>query len=117
MSLIRAEKVSSVIKQILSTPIINIAFENKAGLATVTSVRLSSDLHIAKIYVSIYGGSMLPLKFLEILDDNSKMLRSIVGSNLRLRFTPELKFFLDDTLDQMEHIQKLLDSVKTKNDS
>ncbi len=35
-----------------------------------------------------------------------------MAKEVRLRFTPDLKFFLDDTLDQIEHIQRLLDSVK-----
>ena len=39
-------------------------------------------------------------------------MRSIVGSKLSLRYTPQLKFFVDDTLEEMEHIQRLLDKVK-----
>ena len=111
----RAEKVGSVIKRVLVLPISNLADEYSAGLTTVTSVRLSDDLQIAKIYVSAYGGKISAGKFIEILEQNVKELRYQVGLKARLRYVPELRFFLDDTLDQIEHIQKLLDSVKNEN--
>ncbi|MFH1049856.1 MAG: 30S ribosome-binding factor RbfA [bacterium] len=110
---IRAEKVSSLMKRVLVKPINELASENKAGLVTVTSVRISEDLQIAKIYISIFGDTISPGKFLAILDDKRGSLRSYVGKNIRLRYTPDLRFFLDDTLDKIDHIQELLDSVKT----
>ncbi len=110
---IRAEKVASVVKRALSNPINEIARENSAGLATVTAVRLSKDLQIAKVYISLYGKNFSPMEFIDILGENKSELRYIVGQAVRLRNTPDLRFFIDDTLDQMDHIQKLLDSVKS----
>lgn len=109
---IRAEKVASVVRRVLAEPINNLAREFSAGLATVTSVRMSPDLQVAKVYLSVFGGKLLPLKFISILEERSGSLRKSVGANIRLRVTPELRFFLDDTLDEMDRIQKLLDSVK-----
>lgn len=108
---IRADKVASVIKRIIANPIANLANEHKAGLATVTSVKMSPDLQIAKVYISVFSGKISPVKFLEILDNKKHELRHSVGVGVRLRFTPDLRFFLDDTLDQMEYINKLLESV------
>lgn len=108
---IRTEKVASVIKRSLVNPISDIAREHRAGLVTITSVRLSDDLHIAKVYLSIYGGQTGPGEFITRLENEKGMLRRIVGSQVRLRLTPDLKFFLDDTLEQMQHIQNLLDTV------
>jgi len=109
---IRAEKVSSVMKRVLAEPINAIASEYKAGLVTITSVRLSEDLQIAKIFISIFGDKISPGKFLAILEDKKGSLRTQVGREIRLRYTPDLRFFLDDTLDKMDKIQELLDSVK-----
>ena len=109
---IRADKVSSVIKKSLSRPISEIAEEKNAGLVTITSVRLSRDLSVAKIYVSIYGGKTTPAAFINVLEAKAGYIRSILGRNIRTRKTPEIRFFLDDTLDQMDKIQDLLDSVK-----
>lgn len=108
---IRTEKVSSVIKRILAKPLSDIAHEVGAGLVTVTAVRLSKDLHIAKVYISSYGGKISTASLITFLESRSGELRSIVGANVRLRYTPELRFYLDDTLDQIENIQKLLNSL------
>ncbi|MDQ1265311.1 MAG: ribosome-binding factor [Bacteroidota bacterium] len=111
---VRTEKVASVIKRLLARPVSDLAAEHSAGLVTVTAVRLSNDLHIAKVYVSIYGANTSRTKFLNVLEDKKSSMRHILGANLRMRFTPDIKFFIDDTLDQIEHIQKLLNSVKNE---
>jgi ribosome-binding factor A len=109
---IRAEKVSSVIKRALAEPISRIVSENSAGLVTITSVRMSNDLQVAKVFLSIYGGKVSPGKFLPLVEEKAGMLRSHIGKAIKLRFTPELRFFLDDTLEQMERIQNLINTAK-----
>jgi ribosome-binding factor A len=109
---LRAEKVASVIKRALSQPIVEIARETKAGFVTLTAVRISSDLQIAKLYISIYGKNTHPGEFLQELENRKHELKQVMAKEVHLRYLPELKFYFDDTLDQMEHIQELLDSVK-----
>jgi ribosome-binding factor A len=110
---VRSEKVASVIKRALVENVSNLASKYSAGLATITSVKLTNDLHIAKVYISVYGGTMGSGEFLDVLEEKSKMLRAELGHKIRLRYTPELRFYLDDTLEQMEHIQELIKSVQT----
>ena len=112
----RAEKVASVIKRALSMPVSEIARENQAGIATVTAVRMSPDLTIAKIYISIFGTKFSPARFISVLEDSKYELRRLVGRSVRLRATPDIRFFLDDTLDQIEHIQTILDKAKREDD-
>jgi len=109
---VRAEKVASVIKRAISEPLTQLASEHSAGFVSVTSVKLTSDLQIAKIYINVFGGKLTPSQFLPIIDDKKGMLRKFIGTKIRLRYTPELKFFIDDTFEQMQHIQSLLDSVQ-----
>lgn len=113
---IRAEKVASTIKQELAEPISRIGNEVFKGLVTLTSVRMAPDLQIAKLYVSVFGKNLSVGEVIESLENHSSDLKQIIAKNLRLRYVPELKFYLDDTLDKMDHIQELLDSVKTDND-
>ena len=114
---VRTEKVGSVIKRVLAEPISNIAKEKyQTVLVTITAVRLSPDLRIANVYLSIFGPDISPGTLITYFEEHKGRLRHHIGSNVRLRFTPDLRFFLDDTLDQMEHIQNLLDKVK-KDDS
>lgn len=113
---VRAEKVASLIKRSLVEPVNHLAEEFSAGLVTITSVKLTNDLHIAKVYVSIFSNKGGPGEFMHVLQEKSKMLRTELAHHVRLRYTPELRFYLDDTLEQMEHIQDLLNSIK-KSDS
>lgn len=77
-------------------------------LVTVTNVRMSSDLGIAYIYVSVYN---VPYKqeIVKELWENLAYLRGQLGKRIRkqVRRIPVLKFFIDDTLDEAEHIDNL----------
>lgn len=111
---IRTEKVSSEIKRAIAQPVSDIANGLDAGLCTVTAVRISPDLKVAKVYVSLYGKSYPIADLIDELNKKQGQLRHFLGTKIRLRYTPELHFFVDDTLDQMEHIQKILNQVNDK---
>lgn len=109
---IRTERVASVIQQALSRPLGKLASEISAGLITVTSVRMSPDLRIAKVYLSIFGGQLAPEKVLARIEEHAKHIRHEVASTVQLRYAPELRFYLDDTLDNMDRINSLLKKVR-----
>jgi len=91
-------------------------------LVTVTNVRMSSDLGIAYIYVSVFNA---PYKqeIVKELWDNLAFLRGQLGKRIRkqVRRIPMLKFYIDDTLDEAEHIDDLFTNLyaekNTKNRS
>lgn len=112
----RPEKVANEIKRVLAQPIVDIATRIKAGFATLTGVRISKDLQNAKVYISLFGKDSQPGKLITELENHRGELRHLVGKEMRLKSVPDLKFFLDDTLDQIEHIQTLLSTVKTSDD-
>jgi len=111
---IRAEKVSNEIRKAIVRPINDLAVEHKAGLLTITTVRISKDLRVARIYFSLMGGTLNKSKFLEVLELNKSEIRKSLANSVRLRFVPELKFFYDDTLDTIEHISDVLKKVQSK---
>jgi len=116
---VRLEKIASVIRRAISSTISKLASENKFGLASVSTVKLSKDLRIANVYVSLLvinsqNKTEQIQAFLNILNSNNGMIRSVIANETRMRFTPELRFFYDDTLEQMEHIENLLKKVKTE---
>ncbi len=112
---IRTEKVASVIMETLSEPLRRIASENRAGLITVTSVKMSPDLQIAKVYISAIGGKASIADVLQAIDAEKHAIRKYVASKVQLRFAPELRFYRDETMDAMEQIQNLVEQTK-KND-
>lgn len=109
---IRTEKVASVLKKALVQPLSAIASEVGAGLVSVTQVRVSPDLRNAKVYVSFFGGTLPSVSALKVVQERTKMIRHEVTSAVQLRFSPELKFFLDDTLDTMNSIDALLEKAR-----
>ncbi len=81
------------------------------SLITVTSVRITPDLSIARIYVSIMViGQGTPDAILSLIRENGSDLRRRLGlrEGKQLRIIPQLEFYLDDTLDYMENIERLL---------
>lgn len=83
------------------------AFEG--AMVTVSGVRMSPDLSLAKIYVSIFP-SEKSSRVMEIIEDYSKTFRGELGRMVakQLRIVPELAFYVDDSLDYVEHIDELL---------
>lgn len=79
------------------------------SMVTVSEVRISPDLSVAKVYVSIFP-SEKSTEVMHCLEENSKSLRGELGHKVasQLRIVPELDFFLDTTLDYAEHIDDLL---------
>jgi ribosome-binding factor A len=80
----------------------------RIGFVTVTEVRMSPDLKYARAYVSIFGDEQQKRESFATLERAGGFLRSQVGKRLDLRFVPELRFVLDETLDTSERIESLL---------
>ena len=88
-------------------------FDNK--MITVTVVRISPDLLVAKVYLSIYP-SRNNESTLSLVREHGNELRYELGNRIRnqVRKIPELNFFIDDTLDYIENIDRLLKQDKTR---
>jgi len=81
----------------------------KGAMITVTSVRTSPDLAVAKVWVSIFPSGKA-VEVLEMLRKQTKMLRGTLGNRVakQLRIVPELIFQVDDSLDYVDQIDELL---------
>ena len=78
-------------------------------MISVTTVRISPDLGLAKVYLSIFPSDKTE-ETLELVKMNTKNIRRILGSRVgkQLRIVPELAFYIDDSLDYIENIDNLL---------
>lgn len=78
-------------------------------LVSVSVVRISPDMSVARVYLSIFPSDKGE-EIIKNINDNSKSIRYELGTRVRhqLRIIPELKFFLDDSLDYLENIDSLL---------
>ncbi len=105
----RLKKVSSLIQKEMS-----IVFQKKAGefsnkIISVTVVRVSPDLSLAKVYLSIFPNDDKDVVFEEIRNSKSN-LRFELGNRIKnqVRKIPDLQFYIDDSLDYAEKIDNLL---------
>ena len=78
-------------------------------LVSVSAVRISPDLSVARAYLSVFPSDRGE-EIIKNVNANMKSIRYELGTRVRfqLRIIPELKFFLDDSLDYLEHIDELL---------
>ena len=79
------------------------------ALVTVSEVRVSPDLSVAKVFVSIFPSEKQG-PVMQLLEENNKALRGELGHRVaqQLRIVPELNFLLDTSLDYAQHIDELL---------
>jgi ribosome-binding factor A len=87
-------------------------------LVTVTEVKMTPDLLVAKIYISVYGTEAKHEVILE-LEDNITRLRQALSAKVgkQMRRMPEIEFFLDDTVDEMYRVEALLNRVQDEDKS
>jgi ribosome-binding factor A len=78
-------------------------------MVSVTRVKISPDLSICTAYLSIFP-SERGQELMQNIQKNEKTIRYELGTRVRnqLRIIPELRFFIDDSLDYIEHIDELL---------
>jgi len=108
----RQNKVSRLIQKELAEVFLReLRSEFNGLLISVTVVRVTTDLSLARCYLSIYptDKSAETLKHIKAM---AKPIRGIIGNKVakQLRIIPELEFYIDDSLDYLENIDKLLKS-------
>ena len=90
-----------------------LAAKLRGVMTTVTTVRVSPDFGYAKIYVSVFPFGEAQ-RVMQILDEESWLIRRSLGQRIRhqLKVVPELQFFLDDSLEYIENIERAMGSDK-----
>ena len=109
----RMGRINEEIQRELSTLIRNVKDPRVTGMISVTAVETTPDLKFAKIYISVLDKSD-SAQVLKGLKSASGYLRRELGHALNLRYTPELVFARDDSIDIGAHVLELLRSVESK---
>lgn len=105
----RQKKVSRLLQKELGQIIQQRSVELGGKMITVTTVRISPDLSVAKIYLSVFPAKEVE-KTLAAVKEIVSQIRHELGNKVRhqLRIVPELVFYIDDSLDYIEKIENLL---------
>lgn len=112
----RSDRISQQIKRELSEIIQRneLKDDRLSGLISITEVVVSNDLRNVKVYFSVYGEEDQKIGTLAALEDATAFLRGELCRRLRIKFAPELRFKLDDSLERGQKVLDLLDKIKRK---
>lgn len=114
----RPEKVREFIKEQVGEIIQHHLKDPRIGFVSVTDVEISADLRHAKVYVSVLGNEQAKADTMTGLQSAQGYVRGELGRRLQMRFTPEIVFKLDESIERGTRVVSLLRDVAkdTKND-
>ena len=109
METTRPNKIARLIQKELSEIFLLQTKAMPGVLVSVSAVRISPDMSIARVYLSVFPSDKSE-EMVKNINNNMKSIRFELGTRVRhqLRIIPELKFFVDDSLDYIEKIDALL---------
>ena len=114
----RTDRLNSLLKEVISE-VIQKDVDNPevAEFVSVTRVSISKDLRHAKVYISVIGDDDSKQKTLKALTTSSGFIGVNASKKVSMRFFPNLRFILDDTVDKVMRIDELLKEIHDEQDS
>ena len=113
----RQDRVAALIQRELSEVIHRVVKDPRVAFCTVTHVEVSSDLKYVDVKVSVIGDSEQKEATLAGLKSAAGFVRREIGRRLALKYSPELRFNLDDSVDQLLKIDELLKQIDTEDET
>lgn len=110
----RPERLAEAIKKEVSELLREELKDPRIGFVSITSVEVSKDLRYANIYASIFGEPDQQKISMKALQKAQGFIRGELGKRIRLRYTPEITFKLDQSISQGSRIIALMEKVKEK---
>jgi ribosome-binding factor A len=114
---LRLERVRELLKRELGEIIRRELPVNDVGLISVNDVIVASDLHTATVFVGVFGNTDKQKRAIELLDQNRKRIQGLVASSVILKYTPQLRFVLDDSIERGNRVMQILDELEKKDSS
>ena len=109
----RADRVGGLIQETLADLLNKSIHDPRLQRATITTVKMSADLKLARVYFAIYGDDKKSEDAARGFESARGFIKRILAPKLGLRYMPDLKFFYDDSFDYGSHIDQLLEKIKT----
>lgn len=108
----RVERIRSLLQRELGEAIRRELPVAEAGLITVNDVDVGGDLRTARVFVSILGSPEQQKKGLALLEDNRVRLQGLIANAVILKFTPQLRFLLDDSVQRGNRILQIMEDLE-----
>ena len=111
----RMEKVGDVIMKELGYALQHEVSDPRIGFVTISGVKISADLSIANVFISVLGSEQDEKNAMIGLESCAAYLRKYLSRNMSTRTVPKLKFILDQGLDRSDRIHQILSDLDDDN--
>ena len=114
----RTDRLNSLLKEVISEVIHkDVRNPHMSHFVTVTRVDITKDLYHAKVYMSIIGSEEQKIETVAALESAAGFIAVNASKKVVLRYFPELRFILDDSVDKHMRIQKILGDIQAERES
>jgi ribosome-binding factor A len=113
----RSEKVADLIQKEISEMLLRTIKDPRIGFVTITRVSVSDDYRSAKVYFSVPGSLEERQRSTEGLNSAKGYVRKELGRRIRLRYTPEVFFKFDPSIEYSIHIEEVFRHLKVEKEA
>lgn len=108
----RQERVREVLKRAICEAIRREIPVGEAGLISVNDVELAGDLRSARVFISVLGKPEQQKTGIALLHKARPLIQAYVAREVILKFTPQLRFFLDDSIERGNRVLQLIEELE-----
>ncbi|MCK4537074.1 MAG: 30S ribosome-binding factor RbfA [Desulfuromonadales bacterium] len=108
----RAHRVGELIHKEISALLVNGLKDPRVGFITITGVEVTPDLHLARVYYSVIGDEQSRRDTEAGLKSSLSFIRKHLSSRLQMKYTPDLLFEYDESVEYGSRIEGLLREIK-----
>ena len=108
----RHERVRELLKRELSAILLREFPVAEAGVISVNDVEVAGDLHSAVAYVGVVGSPAQRQRAAELIREQRKRIQGLVGAAVVLKYTPELRFVLDDSIARGNRVLRIIEEIE-----
>jgi len=112
MSSHRLQRVRELLKREIGEAIRREIPVQQAGLVTVNDVEVAGDLKNAKVYLGQLGTTEQKKTALQMLNKNRSRIQSLVAKTVVLKYTPKLKFLVDESIDRGNRVLQIIEELE-----
>ncbi len=113
----RTQRLASELKHQIGRIVHDELKDPRIGFVTVTHVEITPDLQFAKVFFSVLGDKREKDAAKKGLESAGGFIKRLIGQRVKMRYSPELKFVLDESYEYAQHIDEILKKEKDKKDS
>jgi ribosome-binding factor A len=109
---LRHERVRELLRRAIGEAIRREFHVNDVGLITVNDIEMGGDLKSAVVFITILGNADQQKRGLQVLEQNRIRIQGLVAKSVVLKFTPTLKFIVDDSIVRGNKVLQILDELE-----